>query len=59
MINILGELTLTQSINREEVSALEVVIYASDGLQTTEWSRRIEVQKLTEWWKIYSPKYDL
>lgn len=43
MHKIVGELTLTQSINREEVNALDVVIYASDGVQTTEWSRRIEV----------------
>jgi len=42
----LGELILTQSINREEVSVLEVAIYASDGIQTTEWVRRIEVKLL-------------
>lgn len=39
-----GELTLTQSIDREEYNSIEVVIYASDGVQTTEWKRRIQVK---------------
>jgi len=43
-----GELTLTQSIDREEYNSIEVLIYASDGVQTTEWKKKIEVRFMLE-----------
>ena len=37
---------MTQSIDREEYNSIEIVIYASDGVQTTEWKKRIQVRIL-------------
>ena len=43
-----GDLTLTQSIDREQYESAEVVIIVSDGLQTTEWKRNIYVQDVND-----------
>ena len=43
-----GELSLTQSVDRELYENVELSIMVSDGVQTSEWKRLVEVQDVND-----------
>ena len=52
-----GQLTLTQSIDREEYETFKITIFASDGLHTAEYSKVIEVEDVNDNAPIFKYSY--
>ncbi len=43
-----GELKLTSTLDREQIDQVEVVIYASDGQHTSEWTKLVKIQDVND-----------